>query len=54
MSVAQREPKKLVPKMVFSADLVKRIPEQLTFDEGMEDWVTGVDLFKRALALEKR
>jgi len=35
-------------KMVFVSDGIQRTPEKLTFDQWMEDWIKGVDLFKRA------
>jgi hypothetical protein len=35
-------------RMIFMSDGTERTPENLTFDQWMEDWVKGVDLFKRA------
>jgi hypothetical protein len=42
-------------QMVIALDPVTRTPENgLTFEQWMEDWVKGVDLFKRAIGTGRR
>jgi len=36
-------------RMVFSVDPVTHVPEELTFDQWMEDWVKGTNLVARAM-----
>jgi hypothetical protein len=40
--------------MVFALDPLSRTPEDLTFDQWIEDWVQGVDLFKRAMGSRRK